>query len=119
MHEFFVASGIMETVLEEAKKHGAGKVSKIVLEIGPLSMISVEQLEFALDILSEGTIACGAAIECRITPVTLKCENNHVNVVAPAKLDFFSLTRIPCPACGAKTRPVGGRDCMIKEISAE
>ncbi len=110
----------MDSVLEEAKKHGAEKVTKIVLEIGQLSMISVDQLVFALEILSEGTLAEGAGIECRVLPLKIECEKNHVSEIMPEKRDIYSLTkRLKCPICGDSAKPVGGRECMIKEITAE
>ena len=120
MHEFSVASGIVESVLDEAKKHGASKVTKIVLEIGQLSMISVDQLVFALEILIEGTAADGAKIDCRVLPLKVECEKKHVSEVTPEKKDMYSLTRrLKCPVCGEPAKPIGGRECMIKEITAE
>lgn len=109
----------METVLEEAKKHDAGKITKITLEIGPLSMISLEQLKFALGILAEGTIAHGAVIEYIMLPLKIVCEKGHVNETVPEKQDFYALTHIVCPSCGGKAKPVGGKECLIKEIVAE
>lgn len=120
MHEFSVASGIVESVLEEAKKHGAEKVTKIILEIGQLSMISVDQLVFALEILVEGTAAGGAEFECRILPLKIECGKKHVSEIPSEKKDVYSLTkRLKCPVCGEPAKPIGGRECMIKEITAE
>jgi hydrogenase nickel incorporation protein HypA/HybF len=120
MHEFSVASGIMDSVLEEAEKHGAKKVTKIVLEIGQLSMISVEQLVFALEILSEGTLAEGAEVDCRVLPLKIECDKKHVSEIMPEKRDVYSLTKkLKCPVCGDAAKPLGGRECMIKEITAE
>jgi hydrogenase nickel incorporation protein HypA/HybF len=120
MHEFSVASGIVDSVLEEAEKHGAKKVTKIVLEIGQLSMISVDQLVFALEILIEGTAAEGAKIDCRVLPLKIECDKKHASEITPEKKDMYSLThRLKCPVCGEPAKPIGGRECMIKEITAE
>ena len=120
MHEFSVAGGIIDSVLAEAEKHGAKKVTRIVLEIGQLSMISVDQLTFALEILAEGTAAEGAKIECFILPLKIECEKKHVKELLPEKTDMYSLTkRLKCPVCGEPAKPLGGRECMIKEITAE
>jgi hydrogenase nickel incorporation protein HypA/HybF len=120
MHEFSVASGIVDSVLDEAKKHGVSKVTKIALEIGQLSMISVDQLVFALEILIEGTAADGAKIDCRILPLKIECGNKHASDLMPEKKDMYSLTRrLKCPVCGEAAKPIGGRECMIKEITAE
>lgn len=120
MHEFSVAAGIIETVIDEAKKHGAKKVTKIVLEIGPLSMISTEQLKFALGILAEGTIAEGAKTDYIDLPVKTECEKGHHGEVIPEKKDLMMImSKLICPVCGEKARAVGGRECLIKEITAE
>ena len=110
----------METVIDEAKKHDAKKVTKIVLELGPLSMISTEQLKFALDILAEGTMAEGAKTEYIDLPVKTECEKGHHGVVSTEKKDMMTImTKLSCPVCGEKARAIGGRECLIKEITAE
>jgi len=120
MHEFSVAEGIVESVVAEAGKHGVSKVTVIVLGIGQLSMISIEQLVFALGILSEGTIAEGAEIDCRILPLGIECENRHMSEILSGEKDMYSLIcRLKCPVCGGSARPIGGRECVIKEIRAE
>jgi len=120
MHEFSIASGILETVIEEAKKHNAEKVKKIFLETGKLSMLSSEQLAFALQILSEGTMAEGAEIHIKVRPLVIKCERGHVNKVEAEGHSLYSmLQKLTCPDCGGEVDLIGGKECMIKEINAE
>jgi len=120
MHEFSVASGILETVIDEAKKHNAEKVTRISLELGKLSMISGQQLEFALQILSEGTMAEGAKIHIRVRPLIIKCARGHVSEVSGEGYDLYARLRgISCSDCGGEVDLIGGKECMIKEIAAE
>lgn len=120
MHEFSIASGILENVIKEAEKHHAKKVTGITLQIGRLSMISPEQLCFALEILSEKTIAEGAKLDIETLPLEVKCESGHKSRIEPiGKSLYRMIMNVRCPACGKKADICGGRECIIKEINAE
>jgi len=119
MHEFSVASGILETALSEAEKHKAKKIKKITIEVGQLSMISIEQLRFALDALKEDTIASKAEMDIRRMPARIRCDIGHESEISLKEPIFHSLQKLKCPKCGEKAEISGGRDCYIKELIAE
>jgi hydrogenase nickel incorporation protein HypA/HybF len=119
MHEFAIASGIMETALSEAEKHKAKTVKKIVVEIGQLSMVGLEQVKFSLDILKEGTIAAKAEIEIVKTPVKLKCGQGHKTEKFLKEPLYASIRGVKCAKCKKKAEIVGGRECQIKEIEID
>jgi hydrogenase nickel incorporation protein HypA/HybF len=119
MHEFAIASGIMDTVLSEAEKHKAKKVKKMVIEIGQLSMVGLEQVKFSLDVLKEGTIAAEADIEIIKTPVKLKCKQGHKTEKFLKEPLFASIREVKCSKCKKKAEIVGGRECQIKEIEID
>jgi hydrogenase nickel incorporation protein HypA/HybF len=73
MHELSIASSVLEKVLEETKKHGGGKVTEIKLQIGKLSHIMPDALDFAFQTLAEGTPAAKARIDIERVPLRLKC----------------------------------------------
>jgi len=56
MHEFSTMQGIVNAILEEAKKYNAVEITKVEIEIGELTFLGEEQMKFAFDILKEGTI---------------------------------------------------------------
>lgn len=67
LHDFLLAKEIVDTVLAKAKENSLKKVSKVVLEIGTISMahdgfdehtedINIDNLEFGLRTISKGTI---------------------------------------------------------------
>ena len=62
MHEFSMAQGILNAVLETAEENDANKVTDIVIQIGKLAMLNPEQLTFMLNVLIEDTIAENANI---------------------------------------------------------
>jgi len=64
---------IVQTVLEAAKERGADKVLEINLEVGRLTFLNPEQLEFAFKVISEGTIAEGAKLKIRSVEPKVRC----------------------------------------------
>ena len=56
MHEFAIATQIVESVLEEAKRHSAKKVAEVHLTIGKLTFLGVDQVHFSYEILVKDTI---------------------------------------------------------------
>ena len=56
MHEFAMATQIVENVLEEAKRHDAKKVAEVHLVIGKMTFLGVDQVRFSYDVLVKDTI---------------------------------------------------------------
>ncbi len=56
MHEISVMTQIVESAIEEIKRHKLKNVDKIYLEIGELTFLGEEQLKFAYSLLTEKTI---------------------------------------------------------------
>ncbi len=91
MHEV----GIMEQTVEIAIDR-AGRVDRIYtlkMRIGKMSGVVPEALEFAFDVVTQGTIAEGAKLEIETIPVTCYCSNCNSNF-QPSDL-FYE-----CPECG-------------------
>jgi hydrogenase nickel incorporation protein HypA/HybF len=56
MHELSIAISIVDTVIDQASLASADHVSEVELDIGMLSGIEYESLEFALGVASKDTI---------------------------------------------------------------
>lgn len=63
MHELSVALGIVKIAEEETRKAGADKVEKIELEVGRLSGVELDALEFVWPIAVQDTLLEGAQRE--------------------------------------------------------
>ncbi len=63
----------LDAIRHEAGKHGATRVSRIVLRIGALSGVDCEALRFAYDALAPGSIAAGATLEIEAVPARVRC----------------------------------------------
>ena len=70
MHEL----GIVQQVLEiAAERSGGAKVTRLVLEIGRLSMVMPDAVRFAWDVATPDTVAEGARLEIIETPGLARC----------------------------------------------
>jgi Zn finger protein HypA/HybF involved in hydrogenase expression len=66
LHDFKIASQILESVLMMAEQNRATKVKSVYLTIGPIDFLSdirPEIIQSSFDLISEGTIAEGAQLE--------------------------------------------------------
>lgn len=121
MHEFSTMSSIVATVLEEADKHDATAITRVVLEIGELTFLGEEQLRFAFQVLREDTLLEEAELVVNHIPPEVRCSCGYSGVVDyEEKQDFhirFPLLR--CPKCGGAVDIKQGRECLIKHIEIE
>lgn len=63
MHEMALTESIVEIALEEARKQGARRVVRVFVDVGALSHVEPEALEFCFSAIASGTAAEGAKLE--------------------------------------------------------
>jgi hydrogenase nickel incorporation protein HypA/HybF len=110
MHELSVCTALMEQVERIAREHQAGRVERIVLQVGPLSGVEAPLLKRAWPLASIGTLAEDAELVIEIATVKVKCTQCHaVSEVAP--------NRLLCAACGDfRTRLVSGDEMLLANM---
>lgn len=93
MHELSIAQSIVETVCETARCEGTTQVLSIQLELGLLSGVIKEALEFCFPLASQSTCAENARLDIREIPAFASC---------PACSQSFELFEflLVCPECG-------------------
>lgn len=113
MHEMSIALSIVDLAEEQAKRAHAGKVVEIELDIGSLSGIEIEALNFALEIAVKETLLEAARIKInRIEAVSecLTCGNTFVSE------GFIHL----CPSCRkTNIRILRGKEMQVKSLLVE
>ena len=120
MHEFSMAQGILNAVLETAEANNATEVTEIVIEIGRLAMLNPEQVKFMLDVLTEDTIAEKADIVLENIDVEIKCYNCDYEGVGDVDDSDHYAPMILCPKCEShRVNVVNGKDVTVKTISIE
>jgi hydrogenase nickel incorporation protein HypA/HybF len=70
MHEL----GLTEEIVAAASEAGEGRqVTRIVLEIGKLSVVSPDAIRFCFALVAEGTAVSGAVLDIREIPGRARC----------------------------------------------
>lgn len=113
MHEYAVTKGLLNIVLEEARKAGAEKVVEIRLVIGDLSTVIDDSVQMYFDIMSQGTVAQGAKLIFKRIQSEFCCKSCGNKYNKPK-------TGFACPLCGGDGVPTGvGKEFYIESIEVD
>lgn len=113
MHELSLVASLFEVLEEEARRHGALRVTRVVLKVGVLAGVVPELLDSAFDVYKKGTIAATARLEIVRVPARLRCPDCGGEAVRE-ETDFS------CARCGSgRVEIVEGRDLVVETIDLE
>jgi len=113
MHEMAVMGYLLETVEEQAVAAGASRVLAINLVMGDRASFVDDSLLFYFDLLTPGTVAEGARLQVRRTPMRFQCAG-CAGAYTPRD-DTFR-----CPACGVVGQVTDeGSELLIESIEVE
>lgn len=121
MHEFSTMQQIVAAILDEARRHHATAIHRVSLEIGELTFLGEEQLRFAFQILTEGTILAHAELLIKRVATTVRCSCGYQGGVDYGLKEEFHLSfpLLKCPRCGGDVDILSGRECAIKRVEME
>ena len=74
MHEVNIMQNTLDIAIAQARQSKAAKIDCLTLNIGELSGVIPEALEFAFEVLSQGTITENAQLEINSIPVVCHCQ---------------------------------------------
>jgi len=110
MHELSVCQSLLEQVERVAADHGAERVERIRVRIGPLSGVEADLLRSAYPLAAAGTIAEGAELDIEPAPVLVHCFTCGAETEATPN-------RLLCGACGDwHTRLVSGDELLLASL---
>jgi hydrogenase nickel incorporation protein HypA/HybF len=110
MHELSVATSIIEFAEEFAREHKAAKIKRIDIEVGQLSGIVTDSLEFALEYAVKNSILEDAEINITEIPGKSKCNKCQAEF---DNADWYT----PCPKCQSLDFEITeGKELQIKSI---
>ena len=110
---------IVESVLEEAKKHNAKRIEEVHLAIGKLTFLGLEQVRFAYEVLVKNTIMEGSKLHIEEKDGVVKC--SKCDYEGDFKYEDDPIYHVPtptlhCPKCEGVVNIVGGKECIIRSI---
>jgi hydrogenase nickel incorporation protein HypA/HybF len=110
MHEF----SITQSVVEICEKNAAGRrVSAVVLEIGALSGVMPDAVEFCFEACVQGTLLEGATLTIERISGAGCCAGCGGEFPVRAYYD-------PCPACGGYGVAItAGEELRVRELEVE
>lgn len=111
MHEMSIAQGVVEICESGA---AAGKrILAVVLEIGELSNIIPDAVEFCFEACTKDTVLDGARLVIERIPGRARCRDCAAKFTVKAYYE-------PCPACGGyKADILCGEELRVKELEVE
>jgi hydrogenase nickel incorporation protein HypA/HybF len=114
MHEMSLTEGVVRILEEQATTHGFSRVKTVWLEIGELSTVVPESMEFCFDAVARGNpLTEGARLEIIRVPGAAWCMDCSKSVHVTSRVDL-------CPDCGgAKLAVTAGEEMRIKEMEVE
>jgi hydrogenase nickel incorporation protein HypA/HybF len=107
MHEFSIASAVLDTAVRHA---GGRRVTVVSVRFGRLRQVVPDSLEFAFGVLSREGPCEGARLEWEVVPARLRCE-------ACAREWEIELPDFRCPTCGtAEVEVLTGEELEVESI---
>lgn len=119
MHEFSMATQIVENVLEEAKRHEAKKVAEVHIVIGKMTFLGADQIRFSYGVLVKDTILEDSKLFIEEKDGVIECPNCGYKGSVPIQDDpayHIPVPTLKCPKCGEAAKIVEGKECTIKSI---
>ena len=107
MHEL----GLGEAILDAVERRAAGRrITRVRVRVGALRRVVEPALDQAFSLVSEGTVAAGAAIDLVTVPVRVRC-------LACGRRAESEDAMAVCEACGgADLELEGGAELVLESI---
>ena len=113
MHELAITQQILTLAQRHAEEAGAQKVTDLYLDIGALSTIIDDSVQFYWDIISQGSLCEGATLHFRRIPAQLHCQECDQDYILEDELTV-------CPYCqGFRVEIVSGEEFQLKSIDVQ
>jgi len=113
LHELSLTQSIVDLAIEHAHREKAEVIRSITVEIGALSGVLADAVEFAFEVCSRGTMAEGARLEILHIAGLGRCLECHEE----SELATLSYS---CPRCGSLTlETVQGQEMKFTEMEID
>jgi hydrogenase nickel incorporation protein HypA/HybF len=106
MHELAITESVVAAISERL---GDAQVTHVVLEVGSLSGVVPEAVQFCFEICTQGTALDGATLEIVRLPGRARCS------ACAAEADIADLLAV-CPCGSISLEVLGGQELRIREV---
>jgi hydrogenase nickel incorporation protein HypA/HybF len=113
MHELAITEQILNLALHHAKEANARQVTDLHLQIGALSTIIDDSVQFYWDIISKDSLCQGATLHFQRTPAQFHCHTCNQDYTLANELTA-------CPHCdGIQVQIISGQEFQLMAIDVE
>jgi len=113
VHELGITQSIVDIAEQTARQHGGGKITSVTVEIGSLSGVVPDAVEFCFEACSKETLLEGARLVINVIPGRGRC----LQCATEQEIDNHSFA---CDACGALgLERLQGEELRIKELEVD
>ena len=113
MHELGIAQSIVEIAEKNARLQDATRVLAVTVQVGALSGVMAESLEFCFEACCKDTLLDGSELKIEKIPARARCRDCHQEYDLSNFLDN-------CPACdSAASDMLSGEELRIKEMEID
>ena len=110
MHELSVCQSMLAQIQQIADEHAAHSVSRVHIQIGPLSGVEAELLAQAFPIACAGSLAQDATLSIDALPIKVRCQACGAESEAEQN-------RLLCKKCGDwHTTLISGDELLLTRI---
>ncbi|MFZ5764848.1 MAG: hydrogenase maturation nickel metallochaperone HypA [Thermodesulfobacteriota bacterium] len=115
MHELSLVQGLLRQLAELASKHGASAISRVTVEIGPLSGVVVDSFSFGFEVLAvQEELTRRAKLEIVVPPLRWRCCHCGAECMADGAMPES------CPHCRRVLLvPCGGDGIILLQVEME
>ncbi len=123
MHEVSVVSNLVNAAISELEKYNVSKVNSMTVIIGDMTNLGEEQMSFAYEIVTRGTILEGSEFIVEHEPIEVECNGcgykGPVKMLSDPDFDTHAIPVMSCPQCSGHIQVISGQSCMIKCMDIE
>jgi len=120
MHEYSLASAIVDQVKEIAIQNNAKKVKKITITASPYEMVIPELLQDAYKIITDEIVTFkGSKLELSILPAKISCLECEYKGEPDKEGDQEFAFNFKCPKCGSRDTHLDMQYLTIQSVDLE
>lgn len=113
MHELSVCLSLLQQVEQIASERSATRVTRITLNVGPLSGVEPDLLRHAYPLATAGTVAADAELVIETSDVVVRCSQCESETTVAAN-------RLLCGSCGDfRTRVIAGDELTLMRVELD
>lgn len=113
MHELSVCQALVRQLQDLARKEQAVRITKVVIQIGPLAGVEAQLLRHAYPIASAGSVADAAELVIENLPLRVRCETCGAESEATPN-------QLICGVCGDyHTQLLSGDELLLAQVELE